>query len=376
MTSFLIMVKKEYLQFFRDLVILAFMIYLFIPDVIIAGKGLGISLKNARFALWDMSKTRESRELISKMIKPYFIFDKLLDDWGDLNKWMDNGDTAGAVVIPSDFERNIVRKKTASVLVALDGSLIATTMLSAAYMQSIISDYNLWVLRHKYHLPRFFSYPEVDARIRIEFNPNLESQYFGGLSELFTNVTMMAIILSALSFVRERDYGTIEQILVSPISFGKFALAKILFIASSLLFFVFVSLLIAIKGALAVPVRGSIFLFMVLSLINILADTGIGLVIAGLSNRISQVGLLTILFLAPMLFLSGGWVPPESMPNWLLPLTNLSPLKYYLELGLSIILKGATLKDVWFEFIKCSTISAVMLVLGYLILKRRLLEVG
>ncbi len=372
--NFLIMIKKEYLQLLRDLVVVAFMFYLFIPDVIIAGKGLGIKLINAKFSFMDMSKTPESRELLSKMVEPYFNISMEVESWKALNSWIKRGDTSGAFIIPSEFLKDISRKRQTKILLILDGSLISTAMLAYAYSQSIVSDYNQWILKNIYHIPFTASYPYVRAKTRIEFNPNLESQYFGGLSELFTNVTMMTIILAALSFVREKDYGTIEQILISPVKFYKFALAKICFISSCMLILIILSLTVSVKAVLGTPIRGSIPLFLFLSLLVVLADTGIGLIIGGLSEKISQVGLLTILFLAPMLFLSGGWVPPESMPKWLYPLTNFSPLKYYLELGLGIILKGTSLKEIWMDITKCAMLSLGMLVLGYVLLKKRLFE--
>jgi len=126
-----------------------------------------------------------------------------------------------------------------------------------------------------------------------------------------------------------------------------------------------------VHGILGIPLRGSLLLFALVTSLNVLSDVGIGLVVAGLSERISQVGLMVILFLVPIIFLSGGWVPPESMPSWLRPLTILSPLKYYMDLGLSVILKGSTFHEMWSEILKFSTLTVVLTSVGYITLIKR-----
>jgi ABC-2 type transport system permease protein len=130
--------------------------------------------------------------------------------------------------------------------------------------------------------------------------------------------------------------------------------------------------MVPLKTVLKVPFRGNALLFGVISLVAIVFNIGIGLVIAGFARRMSQVGLLTVLFLAPMLFLSGGWVPPESMPSWLRPITNFSPLKYYLELGLGVILKGLTLRECFVPMLSFLLLSVLCLAGGYTVLVRRL----
>ena len=365
------LVKKEYKQFLRSKVVVIFALYLFSVDIFVAGKGLGIKLKHAKFGLWDMCQSPSSRELISKMIAPYFEFSKHINSWKEFDGWIRRGDTVGVFVIPPEFERKISRRKKAKVLLALDGSLISTTVLSSAYTNSIVFDYNQWILRHRYHLPAMGSFPSVNAKWRIEFNSNLESSYFGGLSELFMNVTLMSMIISALSFVREKDYGTIEQILVSPAPFYEFVVSKVVFVLLTMLLFTLSSTIVVVHGILGIPLRGSLLLFALVTSLNVLSDVGIGLVVAGLSERISQVGLMVILFLVPIIFLSGGWVPPESMPSWLRPLTILSPLKYYMDLGLSVILKGSTFHEMWSEILKFSTLTVVLTSVGYITLIKR-----
>ncbi len=368
--NFYRLVAKEYRQFFRDRMILLFTLYLFTVDIIVAGRGFGISLKNAPFLVWDMAKTPISRELVSRMVKPYFDITYTEGGWDALTHWVERGDTVGAVVIPPGFDRRIYSKRGASALVLLDGSVVSTAMLSYSYLFSIASRLNGELVRDVYGLADL-PVPSVDARVRVQYNENLNNQYYSALVELFMNVTMMSIIISSLVFVRERDYGTIEQIMVSPLPFWRFALAKLMFVFSSLLVLSVLGTVVAVEWFFKTPFRGSPILFFLITLVDVAANAGVGLLIAGFARRMSQVGLFTVLFLAPMLFLSGGWVPPESIPAWLRPLTDFSPLKYYLELGLGVVLKGVSFSEVARDFAVYVALSLGLLAAGYALLVKR-----
>lgn len=356
----------------RDKAILLFTLYLFTIDIVVAGKGFGISLKNGLFMLWDMCNTPYSRELVSRIRKPHFNFAKSASSWEALDRWFERGDTVGALVIPPNFERDLQRGRTARILAILDGSVVSTAMLSYSYLSSIVATYNRDLLLERYKFSNKRPMPHVDARPRVMFNQNLNNEYYSGVVELLMNVTMITIILSSLVFVRERDYGTLEQIRVSPLSFETFAIAKGIFVLTFMMLCVTLGVILPLKSILRVPFRGDAVLFGVISLVAIVFNIGIGLIIAGFAKRMSQVGLLTVLFLAPMLFLSGGWVPPESMPSWLRPITDFSPLKYYLELGLGVMLKGLSFKECLGPLLRFLLLSILCLVVGYAALGRRL----
>ena len=364
MRRFLSLVKKEVLQFSRDKIIFWFTLYLFTVDIIVAGKGFGISLKNAPFLVWDMVNGPRSVELLSRIREPYFKTVWNYSGWDYLERWIEKSETVGAIVVPPDFERLVASGRTARVLVLLDGSVVSSAMLSYSYLGVIFSRFNGDLLREKMKF-QDGEYPYVDARVRVSYNQNLNNEYYSALVELFMNVTMMSMIIAALAFVRERDYGTLEQIKVSPLPFWVFAAAKVAFVCLTILLFVVVGVEVACLGVFRLPFRGSFLLFLFVTFVAILSNCGIGLIIAGFSKRMSQVGLLTVLFLAPILFLSGGWVPPESMPSWLRPITDFSPLKYYLELGLGVVLKGVRAAEIAPQLARYVILSVGLLLLGY-----------
>jgi len=365
MISFL---KKETLQFVRDKAIFFFVLYAFTLDIYMAGKGFVLTLSNAGVALFDMDKTKISREIARRIRPPYFKHKGEVRNNKEAIYLLDTSKVLGVIVIPPDFERKIMQKRSASFQVMLDGTQITSSTLAAAYIGEIVKEYSKELSYKLYGIPssEIKNIPKIDERSRVLFNPNLEDSYFTALNELFMVVTMISIILSATALVRERDYGTIEQLLVSPIEAKDVVISKVTFTVLALLIMTQISIIFVLKGVFNIPLKGSYLLFNLITAFYIFSSCGIGLLIATLAERLSEVGLLTILFLAPILFLSGGWVPSEAMPSWLVPLTYFSPLKYYTELGLGVYLRGEGLTLAWKEFLALGLIGSLYFLFGFL----------
>jgi ABC-2 type transport system permease protein len=355
----LFFMKKEAIQFFRDKAIFFFVLYAFTLDVYIAGHGFILTLKNAGLALMDMDKTVVSREVARRIHGPYFNWELETEKRRKTATLLDKGEILGIFVVPPDFQKRLFQGKIASIQLLMDGTQITSSTLASAYIAQILSSYSQeFALRH-YGMPSHTldNMPSVESRIRILFNPNLEDSYFSALDELFMVITMISIILSATALVRERDYGTMEQLLVSPMKPREVIGAKILFTIITLLLFTQVTVFLILQWEFRIPMRGSHLLFTLVTALYIFSSCGIGLLIATMARRLGHIGLLTILFLAPILFLSGGWVPSEAMPSWMVPLTFLSPLKYYTDLGLGIYLRGEGLALAWRQMLALSLVG-------------------
>ncbi len=356
----LFFLKKEALQFLRDKAIFLFVLYAFTLDVYIAGNGFILTLKNGGMGLFDLDRTVMSREITQRIREPYFHWEEEIGSSQETLRLLDQGKILGALTVPPNFQKRLYQGRTVSLQLLLDGTQITSSTLASAYIAQITGDYGQ-KFAMKYHgisSSTLAHMPQVDGRTRVLFNPNLEDPYFTALDELFMVVTMISIILSATALVRERDYGTLEQLLVSPIKPRQIIQAKILFTIITLMAASQITLFLVIKGAFGVPMEGSYLLFMGVTALYIFSCCGIGLLIATLAQRLGQIGLLTILFLAPILFLSGGWVPTEAMPRWMVPLTYLSPLKYYTDLGLGIYLRGETLSLAWREILAMAAVGS------------------
>jgi ABC-2 type transport system permease protein len=204
----------------------------------------------------------------------------------------------------------------------------------------------------------------VDLRYRVWFNPNLKSEYFMGLTELFSVITMLSILLPAAALVREKEHGTIEQLLVTPIMPYEIMLAKIIPMGVITFLATFVAIFTVLRPIFGIPLAGSLWLFLLATLIFVFTSSGLGLFLASISKSLSEVILLTLLIIAPVLFLSGSWTPLEAMPFWMKRITYFSPLRYFLEIGFSVFLKGLGLRDLWQEFAGLLAIGGLAFLLG------------
>ncbi|MBI4862760.1 MAG: ABC transporter permease [Candidatus Riflebacteria bacterium] len=193
--------------------------------------------------------------------------------------------------------------------------------------------------------------PLVSTSSRYSFNANLTDRWVLALQEFFTMFTLIAILLPATAMVNEKQFGTIEQLMVTPVRPSEIMLAKVLPMMAVFLVASFISIYTMMLPVLEVPLRGSAVEFMIVTVVFCFTASGLGLLVSTVSNNLSETVLLTLLMLFPILFLSGSWVPIEAMPGWMQFLVLFSPLKYYLDLGLGIFLKGSSLLFMWREFL-------------------------
>jgi ABC-2 type transport system permease protein len=184
------------------------------------------------------------------------------------------------------------------------------------------------------------------------------------ISQLLNIITVFSLLLPAAAAVREKERGTVEQLLVSPLSPLQILLPKVLAMGGVILLAVLMSLSLVLWPVFAVPVRGSLGLFLALSALYIAATSGLGLFIATVARNMAQVGMLTILIIAPMLFLSGAWTPPEAMPGWLAQAMVISPLHHFMDIAFGILLKGEGLPELARPVVALLIIGSVLAGLG------------
>jgi ABC-2 type transport system permease protein len=186
-------------------------------------------------------------------------------------------------------------------------------------------------------------YPNIDPRVRIKFNENMSSTWFSSLLELFNMFTMVSLLLTAADLVREKEHGTLEQLLVSPARASEIFLAKIIPTVVVVLGLSALSFLLILEPAFEVPIRGNLMLFYTVSALYVFAMTSMGIAIAVVARNLAQAMMLMLLILQPMILLSGAWNPPEAMSTWMRWLSVISPLRYFIDFGYGVILKGNSL---------------------------------
>lgn len=206
----------------------------------------------------------------------------------------------------------------------------------------------------------------VSLEIRMRFNPNLDPAWFGGVMAIINNITMLAIVLTGSALIREREHGTVEHLLVMPVTPFEIMMAKVWSMGLVVLVVSGLSLMLMVKGVLGVPIEGSIPLFMLGVALSLFATTSIGIFMGTIARSMPQLGLLMILVLLPLQMLSGGSTPRESMPQAVQDIMLTMPTTHFVSLARAILYRGAGLSIVWPQFLTLLAIGGVFFLIALL----------
>jgi ABC-2 type transport system permease protein len=364
---FAALLRKELLQFFRDRVMLFIVVYLFTGEVLMCVNALSLDVRDLPTAVADFDRSSASRELIERLrASGYFRIDHGTTREAELARLLDRGDALAAVVIPPEFSSRLAAGKPTAVQVLLDGTNSNTASVAQGYSTRIVQSYALERVRSaapEFRMP-------VEHRSRIWYNAELDYRYHMMLSMLALAGMMVGVTTAAAGIVREKESGTIEQMMVTPITPAELVLAKMTppFLAGM------ASLVpaLVIAWAIGVPMRGGLALFLLLSAMFLVSSMAIGIMIATVTETLQQALLVSFFALFPILFLSGTLVPVETMPVALRYLAEASPLTHYFKALLGVFLKGVGLEILWREALALIAISAVLLGASLLRLRRRI----
>lgn len=345
--------QKDLRQLLRDKPLLIFVIYVFTLDIYVAGVGMTGELLNARIMVHDADRSTASRDLLYRFVPPYFSYAGEDTRPAHGIDRLDRGKAMMVLEIPERFDETLRKgDETARLQLQVDAGNVVLGYLGPSYVERIIGRYaedyarsNRPVLPASGNTPS--SIASIDNRIRVAYNTNLNGHWFNAVGQWLTMMTVLAVLLPAAAFVREKERGTIEQLLVSPVTPLQVMLSKvfattILIVAGSA-----VSLYGIMQPLIGVPFRGSALLFFCLNALYAFNVAGLGLLMATFVRKQAQVGMLTILIAAPMTMLSGTWTAPEAMPPWLAHVVNWSPLYHFIECSYGIIFRGAGLDVLW-----------------------------
>ena len=363
---------KELIEFRRDRVVVLFILYAFTVDLL-ADAGHRIVLRNAGLGVLDQDRSAVSRELVGRFPEPYFLHEAEPRDVGEIARGLDSGADMVGVVVPSGFEADLTRGARVSIQLLVDGSQAIQAALAEAYTREIVAGLSTEVILQRLGLPpdAMRRLPIVEPALRVRFNPDRNDLHFMLLNSLGMMMSLVAILLSASALIRERERGTIEQLLVSPLEPWEILLAKTA--ASTIV--LLLGAAIAVFGVLFpifhVPVRGSLVVFFGCATIFAFAMCGLGMTVASLCRTMPQVGMVTLVVMTPLLFVSGGWTPVEAMPTWLNALTTLSPLRWFTNISYGLFLRGATLSDLLPSIAAMASIGALFFLWGALRFRAR-----
>ena len=361
-----VMTGKEVRQFLREPVLLSFLLFVFTVNVYLQGSSVSLQLSRAPIVVHDADRSAASRELIYRFHLPYFRLDGQIGDPRETARRLDQGETMVALDIPPRFQESLLRGEPVSVQLQVDATHTAPGFLAASYASRIVGEFGLEAALAREGLSSggLEDAPIVVADHRSLFNANQRDTWFVPISELLEAITLFSILLPAAAMVREKERGTIEQLLVSPLSPIQIVLPKIIAMTGVVLVCMTLSLVAVLGLIFHVPIRGSLPLFYAVTTLYVVANAGLGLFVATVARTLAQVGLLSLLILAPMMLLSGSWTPPEAMPAWLRVATLASPMRHYIDATFAILLKGAGAEVLWDTFLWMAAIGAAIFTFG------------
>jgi ABC-2 type transport system permease protein len=355
---------KELRSFGHDFVLLGLVVYAFSFAVIMQGRSNSQELHNASIAFVDEDNSQLSRRLAHAFFPPYFQLPEQIVQ-KEVVPFMNKGRYTFVVDIPPDFEQNVLAGRLPVIQIDVDATAMVQAGLGSGYAQQIIAT----------EVADFVSHSEgsalapVNLEVRIAFNPNATTAWFSTVMGIINNVTMLAIILAGAAIVREREHGTMDHLLVMPLTPFEIAMSKVWANGLVITLAVGLSLYIAVRGILAIPIAGSIPLFMVGVVIYLFFATAVGIFLGTVARSMPQLGLLYMLVYLPMNMLSGGNTPLESMPLWLATLMQASPSTHFVLFAQSILYRGAGFDVVWPQFLAVAGVGGLFF--GFAILRFR-----
>ena len=368
-----VMTVKELLQFSRDGALILFMLYAFTLDIYLAGSGVRLELDKALTVIHDDDRSFSSRELAARFRPPSFEVAGAIRRGSEGIRMLDRGEAMVVIDIPPRFEESLRSGVPTSIQVQLDASNSVLGTLAAGTSTQIVSRFGLETALERLGMSvdQMEHMPRIQDAHRVWFNPNHDNRWFMSLAELLNIVTLFAMLLPACAMVREREKGTIEQLLVTPLTSFQILVPKVLAMSAVILAGTGLSLFGILKGCFGVPIKGSLTLYFGITLLYIFCTAALGLVISTIARNLAQAGMLTIITYGPMIFLSGAWTPPEAMPEPLRLMMLLSPLHYYIDVSFGILLKGAGLGLLWDSVLGIMVLGAVLYGLSLRRLRRQ-----
>lgn len=345
---------KELWSLWRDPIMLFLIVFTFTFAVYSAASSMPETLNNAPIAIVDEDNSPLSQRIVSAFYPPHFMKPKMIAP-AQIDPGMDAGAYTFALYIPEGFQRDVLAGRRAEIQLNTDATRMTQAFTGSGYIQQIVMGEITEFTNHY----RGQAVPPVDLELRARFNPTLDKSWFGSLTEIINQITMLSIILTGAALIREREHGTIEHLLVMPVTPFEIMLSKVWSMGLVVLVASIFSLNFVVRGLLGVPVAGSLPLFFTGAALVLFATTSLGIFMATIARNMPQFGMLAVLVLLPLEMLSGGMTPRESMPEPVQVVMLAAPTTHFVELGQAILFRGAGLDVVWPQFLAAAVIGAL-----------------
>ena len=345
---------KELLSLYRDPVLLFLIAYSFTFSVYTPSKSAVMDVINASVAVVDEDDSPLSRQIRDSLLPPLFLQPAVIP-FSEINRVMNQGKYTFVVDIPPKFQHDLIKGVTPTVEIITDATAMSQAGRGPGYLQKIISN----------EVNQFLAYrgkretrDPVRLVTRARFNPNMQQGWFVAINQIINNISVLAIFLTGAAVLREREHGTIEHLLVMPLSPYELMFAKIWANGLVVVVAAMASLYLVVKGAIGVPIAGSVPLFVGGLVVYLFSVTALGIMLATLVRSMPQFGLLAFPVFIAMSLLSGGQTPLESMPQLLQKIMQFVPSTHFVSFSQAVLFRNATPGMVWRDVSKMFLIGS------------------
>lgn len=371
-------IKKEFLQFKRDKRMFAVILVAPVLQLIFLGYAATLDVKDVKTVVWDQDKSQTSREFLEKYESSgYFTLKYYVSSYSEITELIDNGEVIMAIVIPPDFEKDVLSGKTSKLQTIFDGSDGNKALIAAGYSQGIIVSFASNIIIEfversgRKNLP-VNKLPVIEAQTRAWYNPELVTRNYMLPGIVGLLIMVVTINLTSLAIVKEREIGTFEQLIVTPLKSYQIIIGKL--VPFSILGFISITIVMTVmRYWFGIEVKGSVPLLYFAALLFMLSTLGLGLFVSTISKT-QQQATMTSFFgvMMPMIYLSGFSFPIENMPVSIQYITYLIPLRYFITIVRGIILKGIGFEHLYDQFLALFIFGVLILALSSLRFNKKL----
>lgn len=355
---------KEWLSLLHDSFLLFFILFAFSFIVYQQAKGSTMELHKAAVGIVDEDHSLLSQRFADALLPPYFGKVEQIRH-SDVDPMMEDATYTFVLQLPSKMEADLRAGKEVTAQLLIDASVIGQANAGAGYIQTILQT----------EMARYFQKQDsmespINLIVRYAYNQGQWHEWFSGVAGLIHNITMLAVLLTGAALQRERESGTVEHLLVMPVTPLQIVLSKALANGSAVLLVSFLSVNLILRGAIGLEVTGSITLFMLVSALYLLFTTGLGIFLGTIARSMPQMGLLFILVILPMNLLSGAFTPLESMPEALRNIIIYLPSTAFVSMTQAILFRGADISIIWPEMLLVTSVGLALFIFSTLRFRR------
>jgi ABC-2 type transport system permease protein len=344
---------KEIRSLLSDTVMVVFVIYAFTLAIQVQATGTSSEVNNASIAFVDEDQSTLSKEVFNAFYPPRFQFPEHIEA-SELQDAMDRGRFMFVVSIPPRFERDLRAGRNPTIQVNIDATAMQQAGIGAGYIRSITDDrISTFLKRTEETGPK-----PVALVVRRLFNPNAVSSWFKSVVAIINQISLLTVILTGAAVIREREHGTLEHLLVMPLTAFEIAMAKVWANGLVILVATAASLFLVVRMWLQVPFAGSVLLWFLGVVLYLFFATALGLFLGTMARSMAQFALLIVLVIVVLQLLSGGSTPVESQPRWLQILTYFLPSRHFVSFSQVIIYRGGGITAVWPQFAMVAAVGA------------------